>query len=135
MRFTYDEVLQACLRKAQEANRITFEYTNKKSVLETLGLLEGDYLLNAGAASLAKVDNRVHDEVHVDEYDDTLNVEENILKFCTIARSRAEIIEFCGLKSRAQFTTRYLMPLIESNKLAMTIPDKPKSKKQKYLTI
>ena len=87
------------------------------------------------ATSLAEVDNRVHDEVHVDEYDDTLNVEENILKFCTIARSRAEIIEFCGLKSRAQFATRYLMPLIENNKLAMTIPDKPKSKKQKYLTI
>ena len=95
------------------------------------------------ATSLAEANNRVHDEVHdrvhdevhVDEYDDTLNVEENILKFCTIARSRAEIIEFCGLKSRAQFTTRYLMPLIESNKLAMTIPDKPKSKKQKYLTI
>ena len=75
------------------------------------------------------------DRVYDEEYDDTLNVEENILKFCTIARSRAEIIEFCGFKSRAQFMARYLMPLIESNKLVMTIPDKPKSKKQKYLTI
>lgn len=83
--------------------------------------------------------NKVHDKVHDgecrEEYDNTLNVEENILKFCKIARSRVEIIEFCGFKSRAQFTTRYLTPLIESNKLAMTLPDKPRSKKQKYLTI
>ena len=33
-----EEALQAYLRKAQEANRITFEYTDKKSILETLGL-------------------------------------------------------------------------------------------------
>ena len=45
-----EEALLAYLRKAQEANRITFEYTDNKSVLETLGLLEGDCLLNAGAA-------------------------------------------------------------------------------------
>ena len=52
---------------------------------------------------------------HVEEYDDTLNVEENILKFCTIARLRAEIIEFCGFKRRVQFTARYLMPLIPAS--------------------
>ena len=45
-----EAALHVYLRKAQEANRITFEYTDKKSVLEALGLLEGDYLLNAGAA-------------------------------------------------------------------------------------
>ena len=90
------------------------------------------------AASLVesnKVHDKVHDGVHDEVYDDTLSVEENILKFCTIARSKAEIIEFCGYKSRAQFTARYLTPLIENDRLAMTIPDKPKSKKQKYLTI
>ena len=82
-----------------------------------------------------RVHDGVHDRVHDEVYDGTLTIEENILKFCNIARSKAEIIEFCGFKSRAQFTARYLSPLIESNKLAMTMPDKPKSKKQKYLTI
>ena len=91
------------------------------------------YMVHDGAHD--EIHDRAHDEMYIEKYDDTLNVEENILKFCTIARSRAEIIEFCGFKSRSQFMTRYLTPLIESKKLKMTIPDKPKSKKQKYLTV
>ena len=91
------------------------------------------YMVHDGAHD--EIHDRAHDEMYIEKYDDTLNVEENILKFCTIARSRAEIVEFCGFKSRSQFMTRYLTPLIESKKLRMTIPDKPKSKKQKYLTV
>lgn len=46
------------------------------------------------AASLSegdRVHDRVHDEVHVEECGDSLNVEENILKVCKIARSRAGV--------------------------------------------
>ena len=35
--------------------------------------------------------------------------------------------------SRRQFNERYMKPLIESGELLMTIPDKPKSKNQKYV--
>lgn len=45
-----EQILLSYLRRAHEANRITFEHTDTKNVLETLGLLEGGYLLNAGAA-------------------------------------------------------------------------------------
>ena len=37
------------------------------------------------------------------------------------------------LSSRRQFNERYMKPLIESGELLMTIPDKPKSKNQKYV--
>lgn len=42
-------------------------------------------------------------------------------------------MEFMGLVNRGNFVKHYLKPLLEAGKLVMTIPDKPKSKKQKYV--
>lgn len=43
-----EDVLKEYIKKANEAKRIPFEYTNKKDVLNKLGLLKNDKLLNAG---------------------------------------------------------------------------------------
>jgi len=43
-----------------------------------------------------------------------------------------EMQEFCGLAARRNFNERYLNPLLEKGILKMTMPDKPKSKKQRY---
>ena len=40
---------------------------------------------------------------------------------------------FFNLKHRETFLKNYLHPLIEEGLLAMTIPEKPRSSKQKYL--
>ena len=61
------------------------------------------------------------------------NMAAALLEFCNTPRTRAELEQFTG------FTRYYIMkeivsPLIESGQLAMTIPDKPKSKNQKYYT-
>lgn len=61
------------------------------------------------------------------------NVEEKILKFCIEAKSAKEIAEFCGYKGINRFKRNYLKPLMERGKIIMTIPDKPKSKNQKYI--
>ena len=37
------------------------------------------------------------------------------------------------IKDKNYFRDRYLKPLLASNKLQMTIPDKPNSKYQKYV--
>ena len=42
--------------------------------------------------------------------------------------------ELC-YKSNRTLKRGYIIPLIESGKLKMTIPDKPTSKNQKYITV
>lgn len=58
-----------------------------------------------------------------------------ILDFCKTPKNRQEIAEMLGLKSVAFAIDRYVMPLIGKNLLAMTLPDKPRSKNQKYYTV
>ena len=57
-----------------------------------------------------------------------------ILEYCKTPRSIKEILEFCGVKSRTTFIKNHLAPLISEGKLRMTIPDKPNSKNQKYVS-
>lgn len=45
-----NEAFEEYLRKAKDAGRIDFEETDMRTVLDKLELIEGDYLLNAGAA-------------------------------------------------------------------------------------
>lgn len=60
------------------------------------------------------------------------SIEDSILNFCEIPRSRAELIEFTG-KSRNYVVKQLIAPLVECGKLKLTIPDKPKSSNQKYV--
>ena len=57
-----------------------------------------------------------------------------ILEYCKTPKSIKEILEFCGVKSRTTFIKNHLAPLISEGKLRMTIPDKPNSKNQKYVS-
>ncbi len=62
------------------------------------------------------------------------SVEEKLLQFCSIARSRQEIIDFLGY-SRFYTMSKIVRPLIEAHKIALTLPEKPKSSKQRYVKI
>lgn len=62
---------------------------------------------------------------------DSDSVVDSILEFCATPRSRAELVDFVG-KSR-NYVVKLIAPLIESGKLKLTIPDKPKSSYQKYI--
>lgn len=42
--------------------------------------------------------------------------------------------ELVGIEGRKAFNNNFLKPLLEQGKLAMTLPDKPNSKNQKYFT-
>lgn len=63
-----------------------------------------------------------------------VTIMEEILIFCQNPHSKAEIAAHCGYKNTKNFTQKYLRPLLDSGKLKMTIPDKPKSQNQKYIT-
>ncbi|MCD8133718.1 MAG: putative DNA binding domain-containing protein [Clostridiales bacterium] len=58
--------------------------------------------------------------------------EESLLDFCKTPRSREEVTEFMGF-SRYYVMEKIIKPLLASGQLEMTIPDKPKSKKQRYV--
>ncbi|WP_379694345.1 Fic family protein [Mediterraneibacter gnavus] len=71
---------------------------------------------------------KTHDATHDRTHD-------AILAFCVEPLSKAEIAEHCGYKNTKNFTQKYLRPLLDSGMLKMTLPDKPKSKNQKYIAI
>ena len=58
-----------------------------------------------------------------------------LLSFCKIPRTRSEMQLHIGISSRGTFRKTYLEPMIRDNYLVMTIPEKPNSKYQKYLTV
>lgn len=60
--------------------------------------------------------------------------ESKILRFCIDARSAQEIMAYLGLRDRKNLMV-YIKRLLEEGRIARTIPDKPNSKNQKYITI
>lgn len=63
-----------------------------------------------------------------------VTIPEQILSFCSLPRSKKEIAEFCGYRDLRNFTLHYINPLLETGQLVMTIPEKPKSRNQRYVT-
>ena len=63
-----------------------------------------------------------------------VNPQDKILEFCKIPRSKNEIVAYMGYKDPRYFTKEYMKPLLKNGELVMTIPDKPNSKNQKYVT-
>ncbi len=64
-----------------------------------------------------------------EKYDDDTN---NLIIFCKTPRTRKEICDYLGLSSVTYAIQTHVMPLVESGKIKLSIPDKPKSPKQLY---
>ncbi len=60
--------------------------------------------------------------------------EQVLLEFCLEARTTSEIMEHLKLTHREHFRSAILKPLLEKGLLKLTIPDKPTSPKQKYIS-
>jgi len=76
--------------------------------------------------------NNIFDAGEAVEKIDKSDMKKAVLEFCTIPRSRAEILDFTGM-SRYYTTSAILRPLIEQGSLLQTMPEKPKSPKQRYV--
>lgn len=59
---------------------------------------------------------------------------QSILDFCEEPRTRQEIADFLHIKSVAYAIKTHVMPLVEQGELIQTIPEKPRSPKQQYVT-
>ena len=61
------------------------------------------------------------------------NLPEAILRFCKQPRSRKELVEFTG-KSQYYTMSVIIQPLLDAGKLRYTLPEKPKSPKQRFVS-
>ena len=59
---------------------------------------------------------------------------DTLLEFCRIPRTRREIADYLGINTVFYVMQHYVQPLLASGKLVMTIPEKPKSRNQKFVT-
>ncbi len=78
-------------------------------------------------------DTQDHTQDHTQ--DDTQDsIKERILKYCKEPRSKKEITEYLGYKDVHSIAKNHIRPLIKEGKLCMTLPEKPNSKNQKYVS-
>ena len=114
-----------------------FKYSQDYSGAEPQ-LIEGDIFkiivpLAAPQATLQATD-QVSDQV-TDQVSDQVKREMEVLKFCKTEKSARGIMDSLGLKHKTYFRLQVLKPLIKKGLLALTIPDKPNSPKQKYYSV
>lgn len=64
--------------------------------------------------------------------DETQKSERDLIAFCRTPRSRKEICAYLGLSSSAYVMKKHVQPLIDTGMIHMTMPEKPKSAKQRY---
>ena len=56
-----------------------------------------------------------------------------LLAFCQEPRTRKEIITYLNISSEQYALRKYLDPLVQCGAIQLTVPEKPKSRKQKYV--
>ena len=95
-------------------------------ILELMGIVNNGRPTLAGVMCFSKVSDTT--------FTKSGDIHEDLLKFCKTPRTRQEIAGFVELTQYYAINT-LVMPLIEAGKLKMTIPDKPRSRNQKYVTV
>ena len=60
---------------------------------------------------------------------------EQILEFCRVWRTRAELRERFGQVTSSYLMSYFVNPLVAQGKIELRYPDKPRSKKQEYKTV
>lgn len=115
------------------------------NMLELLNVTENRYsgiptmrseFANAGLP--APIFSVVHGEFKVimknGLFDETKSVTDLLVDFCSIPRSRSEIVDFVG-KSKNYVMSQIVRPLVEKGRLKMTMPDKPQSPHQRFVRL
>ena len=60
---------------------------------------------------------------------------ETLLLYCVEPRTTKEMMAHLDVSHREHFRDSLLIPLLDSGQLEMTLPDKPRSPKQRYVTV
>ena len=117
------EVLEVTENRYSGIPTILSEFKNAGLPAPIFAVQRGDFLVT--------FKNNIY---NADTRPDKKDILVSILDFCSIPRSRAELEMFSGY-SRYYTMSNIVQPLIEDGLLKLTIPDKPKSSKQKYVRV
>lgn len=117
------------------------------TAMETLNLTENRYsgiptirseMKNAGLPAPVFEDSRGTFTVTLfknsDKIKSTGDINESILDFCSVPRTRMEIANFLGISTPTYAISKYIKPLIKAGKIEMTNLERPNSPSQKYFT-
>ncbi len=98
--------------------------------MENAGLPEPGFDVKRGDFEVTLWNNIYISSEEIDKTD----IRSAVLIFCKIPRSRKELVEFTE-KSQFYTMSSIIQPLIEDGKLRYTLPEKPKSPKQRFVTV
>ena len=105
-----------------------------RHALQSLSLPEPLFVNSRGGFSVTMYSRAVDSDAKKTRGQAQIVDEKGLLAFCRTAKTRAEIIEFLAIESGQYALRRYLDPLVRSQAIVMTMPDKPRSPNQKYVT-
>ena len=90
----------------------------------------------AGDEVSAEAGDEVSDEAGA-EVEDKIQLDadriQSLLEFCSAPRTRVEMQKHCNIKSERYFREKILLPMLSAGLIDKTIPDRPRSPKQKYV--
>lgn len=84
--------------------------------------------------------DKILDDISKQVNEDIEQIDPNIKKLLDVMEddvsySSNELMQKLNLKAKEGFRRNYLRPAIDQNLIYMTIPDKPKSKNQRYIKV
>lgn len=133
----------------QDENRNTVQEPHKNPIRIIQDNLKNDQDSDQDKYSIIKTKMNTHENNTI-QYGDQDNLKNDqdsdqdnkklemikiILDYCKTARLIEDIMNKFNFKHKSYFRTHYIKPLIQQGELSMTIPDKPTSRYQKYITI
>ncbi len=93
--------------------------------LEKYNLVPPEFLDKRGSFIVKFYKESKQEQIQIDDGN-------NLILYCKTPRTRKEICDYLGKTSVTYAIQKYVMPLIETGQIKMSIPDKPKSPKQLY---
>lgn len=99
--------------------------------MKRMRLCKPEFTNRRGAFTVTLKNGVLNEYEQNDFTTEKMSTTDSLIDFCKTPRTRAELAEFLG-KTQYYVMSKIVMPLVESGEMKMTLPDKPKSKDQKY---
>ena len=137
---TYNYLLTTffLIRRAMRNNgsdEAIFETDDDRSYFLTILSVRHNELHEGQVTDQVKDNDSKHFNNTDQDTDQATDQVKKLLEYCAVSRSNKEIMQYLGYKHSPHFRETLLLPLLQSGKLKRTIPDKPSSPKQRYITV